>query len=100
MVKETRVERWRRTGLLQIICAAIVFAVWVYFQATYSAAERPVILNEILLLAVGWLGGTFLFGKDGKEKIYDAESEPEEHSTEASTPETPEPRGRHAKEPD
>lgn len=67
MAKETRIERWRRTGLLQLIIATVVFGVWAYFQKTLPKTEQPVILNDVLLLALGWLGSTFVFGKKGKD---------------------------------
>lgn len=64
MAPETRIERWRRTGLLQLVVALVVLGVWVYFQKSTAPADRPVILNEVLLLALGWLGSTFLFKRD------------------------------------
>lgn len=68
MADETRIERWKRTGLLQLIVAGVVLAVWVYFMATTKGADRPAILNDVLLLAVGWLGSTFIFPKDKDRK--------------------------------
>ncbi|AZS12580.1 hypothetical protein HWB99_gp044 [Mycobacterium phage DrLupo] len=91
MSKETRLERWQRTGALQLATAAIVFATWVYFQTQYTAAERPVILNEVLLIVLGWVGLKFAMNKsEDKEK--------KEPDTDSSSPEPePESRGRHAR---
>lgn len=83
---ETRLERWQRTGALQIVTAAIVFATWVYFQTQYTAAERPVVLNEVLLIVLGWVGLKFAMTKGekvGQEKEEALHTDPPESEEES-----------------
>ncbi|AAN02096.1 gp42 [Mycobacterium phage Barnyard] len=95
MPNETRLERWQRTGALQLVTAAIVFATWVYFQTQYTAAERPVVLNEVLLLVLGWVGLKFAMNKGEKTEEKRSDEKPD---TDSSSPEPePERYGRHAK---
>lgn len=91
MPDESRVERWQRTGVLHLVIAAIVFATWVYFQATMPAAERPVALNEILLAVFTWMAAKFVMKKTDTPPAKAPEPEPPK-------PPEPEPesRGRHA----
>lgn len=80
MAEESRLERWKRTGVLHLAVAVIVFATWLYFQTQFKAEDRPIVLNEVLLLALGWFGVKFMTGDKG-----DAPASP----SPAPTPEQP-----------
>lgn len=84
MPNESRIERWQRTGVLHVVVAAIVFATWVYFQKTMPAAERPVVLNEVLLAIMTWMAAKFVMKRADPPPPPPAEPQPET-------------RGRHAK---
>lgn len=63
MAIESRLERWQRTGALHIVTAAVVFVTWVYFQTQFSAAERPLALNEIMIAVFVWMTSKFAMKK-------------------------------------
>lgn len=92
-------ERWQRTGVLQLFVAAVVFATWIYFQVRFPAADRPLVLNDILLMSVSWLGLKVALSSGQKIGEKEEKHKAEEKSeTDSSSPESePEDRGRHAK---
>jgi hypothetical protein len=95
VVAESRLERWQRTGVLHLAVAAIVFATWVYFQTQFTAAERPIVLNEVLLLALGWMGVKFFAAKASGDKVAPAPPGPEPPPEPAPAPAEDESGGRH-----
>lgn len=89
MAVESRLERWQRTGALQVVVFLVVLGTSVYFWANYPAAERPVVLNEVLLASVTWMAAKFVMNKNGNGKNGKNGDKPKEPEPE------PENGGRH-----
>ena len=63
--------RWTKEGQLATAAMVIVFATWLSFQLFVGVAERPTVLNEMLMTMAGIWMGNIMFAQGRKDDARD-----------------------------